>query len=649
MAIKPAESEGDMMVPKPCPIPEGLVPATPCASYVEGGVACGKTHMLVERVASLLRDGAQPGDILVFCAAPDAAEAFSRRLADTCDRGAQVRVTTPREWCRDALASKPVRIADACGARMLAPFEANVLMEDLKVCGMRPQRLREMLKFFYKSMTQLCDWEEDWLLTGEEKQTYALLRECLDFEGAILEPELANSVARWLRDDPAALAANAVKHVVADDYQMLSRASQVLANQLASASIAVAANPALSIEVFESYPYAAGIDEFLAANPNAERVTLSESRACAVAARAVNCIADDELVGAEHVSLPGESAGELVAEKAETPAKERDLVVRLVRDILARGSRSQDVTVVAPNGVWAHNMQAALRAAGLAASSSISPKSVSGDLRELDLCIAARMLTALYLVADPKDGVAWRSWCGFGSLFLASTAVRDVREAALAQGIGAAEAFATMDAAIVGETSRAEWTCVMDGQRSASQILDGAKGKSGDELLAYLAVQVAGDASRVPAVIRALVAPFADGRLAGDDAPAMAARARLRIDVPRVDDAEAVRVVSFAEVTGTTPSDIILCGFVNGFFPKKGVLDLEIMVQEDADKQKAKDLRALMNVAGKATSGLHVTYFDEIALEMAERTGMKIRRVQLHDDRRVALSQPSIYLDKLRG
>ena len=648
MAIKPAETIEETMVPKPCPIPEGLVPPTPTALYVEGGVACGKTGVLVERVVSLLESGALPGDILVFCATPDAAAEFSRRLADACRHGALVPVTTPREWCRDVLATKPARIADTCGGRMLAPFEVDILMEDLKTCGMRPQRLREMLKFFYKSMTELCDWDEEWLLTGEEIQTYGLLRECLDFEGAVLEAELANTVARWLHDDGRALTAHEARHVIVDDYQMLSRASQVLANELANDSIAVAANPALSVEVFESYPYAAGIDEFLAANPDARRVVLDESHACAAAVGAVNGIADDELVGAGHVKRANDAADVLVVERAETPVQERDLVVSLVQKALATGARPKDVAVVVPNGVWGRNIRAALAAAGIAASSPLAPKSVSGDLRELDRCVAARVLTALYLVADPKDGVAWRSWCGFGNLFVSSTAAKDIRTAALAEGIGAAEAFSSAEVGVMGETMHVEWTCVTDGQRSALSILEGAKGKQGHDLLAYITSEVAGAGAKVPAEVEALVAPLSDGKLAGDDAAAMAARARLRIDAPRLDgDDETVRVVSLAGVTGTTPSHAVRCGFVNGFFPSKGVLDRDILAKEDADKQMAKDLRLLMNAVGKPASGLCVTYFDEVALEIADRLGMKMRRVQLHDGKRVALSRPSVYLDRL--
>lgn len=648
MAIKPAEMLEETMVPKPCPIVEGLVPGTPEAFLAEGGVACGKTQALVERVVALVSGGVDPADILVFCATPDACAVFRRRMGAVCAAASDVRVATPREWCLEALADKPGKAVGQKRVRLLAPFETDVLMEDLKTGGVRPKRLKEMLKFFYKSMTELCDWDEEWLLTGEEIMTYSLLRECLDFEGAVLEPELANACARWFHDDEGACSAHAVGHVLVDDYQMLSRASQVLANEIAHESIAIAANPVAVAEVFESYPYGPGVEEFLVANPTAQKVVLAASHACDQAVHAVGGIAADPLVACEAVEGAREGACAQVLH-APDPAGEKDLVAKLVSRALVEGMRPADVVVAVPNGVWGRNVVATLELAGIPTTEIPNPKSVSGDLRDLDCCTAARVLTALYLLADPGDGVAWRSWCGFGNLFACGSAVKDIRAAAMSDKIGAAEAFSTFESADMGDVNRAEWESVRLAQAQADELLAEGRGKTGEELLAYVAEKVCGEGAEVPAAIRALVAPFEDGRLVGEDAAAMAARARSRIDAPRVERLEAVRVVLLADVTGTTPRALVMCGLVDGFFPWKGVVDPELLVQQDADKQKAKDLRLLMNAAGKPLDELWVTVFDEIPLEMAERMKMKIRRVQLHDGGRVALSQPSIYIRNICG
>ena len=71
---------------------------------------------------------------------------------------------------------------------------------------------------------------------------------------------------RFLLACPDALTGAQRAHVLVDDYQMHSRASQHLANLLARDSITVAADPTAAAEVFDSYPYSEGIGEFTQAN-----------------------------------------------------------------------------------------------------------------------------------------------------------------------------------------------------------------------------------------------------------------------------------------------------------------------------------------------------------------------------------------------
>ncbi len=649
MAQKMAESIEESMVPLPAGVPQGLVAPTPEALYIEGGVACGKTQALVERAASLVAGGADTQDVLVLCATPGAAARFRQRLAQAGPGCAGVRVTTPRSWCLDVLADPQVQDAAARKARLLAPFEADVLMEDMKACGMRPRRLKEMLRFFYKSLTELCDWEQDWLITGEERAVFALLQECLAFEGGILEPELANVVTRCLTQDAGLCAAHSYAHVLVDDYQLLSRASQVLANRVARDSVAVAANPAACAEVFESYPYAEGPAEFLAANPQAKRVVLGQSRACAAAVGAANACAAHRLVGAGSAAPHPESADEApVVLHAATPAGERELVVSACSEALGRGEEPGDVVVVAPNAVWARNMASALTAAGIPAATPLPPTCVSGDIRALPRCTAARALTALYLAANPEDGVAWRSWVGFGDLFACSSAVKDARAAAADAGIaGVGEAFGHLCAGHENGESLGERHHLAAAWEAGRTLVDATAGKRGEELLRCLTDLVDGTQAEVPAVLHALTAPLdQDSR---DDAVAMAARARTRLAETCVEQKGCVQVVGISETAGLTPKTLVLCGLVNGFFPTRGVLDREVLVQEDADKQMGKDLRLLMAAAGKPTVRLVATYFDEVGLEVAERMRMKIRRIQLHDGVRVALAEPSTYLDLIRG
>ena len=168
----------------------------------------------------------------------------------------------------------------------------------------------------------------------------------------------------------------------------------------------------------------------------------------------------------------------------------------------------------------------------------------------------------------------------------------------------------------------------------------------GAELLDALAHVLIGPDAHVPEIVESLTAPFDDGRFAGHDAHAMNARVRERLCAPEYFGQGDVTVATMElGITGETPDLVVLCGMVDGFFPSKGVLDRELMAQADADKQMAKDLHRLIGVVGKPQLSLVITGFTQVGLETAERTGLKIARVQLDEaGNRVALAKPSTYL-----
>lgn len=201
---------------------------TPEAVLVEGAVGCGKTTRLVERAAALLEGGAAPSDLLVLAATPDAARMLAARLEAAC--GAAVEATCVREVALGLLATEGGRAFSDRAGRLVTPVEMGFIMEDMKTCGLKNRRLKEMLKFFYRSWTELvedADGNADWLLAGEEADVHGLLKGILDFTGGILEPELSALAVRYLLADGEALAGAQRAHVLVDDYQMLSRASNM--------------------------------------------------------------------------------------------------------------------------------------------------------------------------------------------------------------------------------------------------------------------------------------------------------------------------------------------------------------------------------------------------------------------------------------
>ena len=77
------------------------------ATRIVGGVGCGKTQQLIERVCSLLSGGEKAGNVLVLCATPQACESFTLRLNAAAEEAGvnadEVAVTTPRALALEVL------------------------------------------------------------------------------------------------------------------------------------------------------------------------------------------------------------------------------------------------------------------------------------------------------------------------------------------------------------------------------------------------------------------------------------------------------------------------------------------------------------------------------------------------------------------
>ena len=230
------------------------------AELITGEASCGKTEALIERITAMLAGGTNPAGIAVACASPLAAQDFQRRLtARAGEQAAAVRVQPARAFALDVLGTPGAIEATGREPRLLAQFEISFLMEDMKTCGLRPRRLKEMLKFFYRTWTELGDWEEGWLLQGEESSVHTLLKENLAAVRGVLEPEAANLAVRYLTEHEDARAKLQIPHVLVDDYQALSGASQVLMGLLAGESLTVAGCAHESTDAYDSYPFELGL------------------------------------------------------------------------------------------------------------------------------------------------------------------------------------------------------------------------------------------------------------------------------------------------------------------------------------------------------------------------------------------------------
>ncbi len=624
------------------------------ATRIVGGVGTGKTQQLIERIGDLIESGAAADTILLLGATPQACCALRKRLSSAYGTAADdVVVRTARALALDVLSDAEAVRWSGRDPHILTAYEELFLLEDMKVSGLRPKRLREMLKFFYRSWTELADDDPNWLLAGEESNVHELLRANLSFTRSILEPQVANLAVNYLRTHEGARSAHSFEHVLVDDYQLNSRASQVLAEVIARRSVTIAGDRVAHISVYDSYPYAAGLDEFRTRHANAKDIELTVCHRCAAsAAGAKELLADDAVptiaFEAEHeVADEGPKTKLLVSDQ---PEDEFVSIAEFVASTLDGGVAAEDIVVAVPNGIWSRNIVKALAARNVPANALADRQPVRGDVRNNAKCVAARMLTALDLVADPECALAWRCWCGYNDWLTNSSAFASLRTSAEKSGKGLVESLrdaakgANGGAGVSGDATADQIVGakrVIDAYGAGHALIQATKGLSGAELLNKIADLVAGE-DGMPAIVRSLCLGDED-----DSPAAMAKRFRARLLAPTIPTTGAVSVVSFDQAVGLSPNTLIIAGFVAGFIPCAAYFDGAQMPLDKQEREHEKDVRRVYSLAGKANQQLVVSRFENTDLQTAGALKLHIGRVYLRDGARLCKIPPSEFIEQL--
>ena len=619
------------------------------ATRIVGGVGCGKTQQLIERVCSLLSGGEKAGNVLVLCATPQACESFTLRLNAAGEEAGvnadEIAVTTPRALALEVLSDAEAVRWSGREPRLLTAYEELFLLEDMKVSGLRPKRLREMLKFFYRSWTELADDDPNWLLPGEESNVHKLLKDNLALTRSIVEPEAGNLAVNYLRGHAGAVAAHSFAHVLVDDYQRISKASQLLAGLMATETLTIAGDRTACVQVYDSYPYAAGMDE----HEGSEDIELSACHACAAgAAAASKLLADPAMQSIAFHAAEDIVAGQTVVLESPLPEDEFGVVACFAAETVAAGTNPADIVVATPNGVWSRNMVKALLAVKVPAQALTDRQPVRGDIRDNERCVPAHVLTALDLVADPENALAWRCWCGYGDWLANSSAMANLRAYADEHDKGLVEALRDVqDSALAANEGDADRVVgakrVADAREAGLALIESAAGLEGTALLDKLAELVTGqEGATAPGIVSTLCLGEQD-----NSAAAMAKRFRNRLLAPRIDAASAVQAVPYDQVAGLSPKVLIISGFVNGFIPCREYFDSAEMPLDKQEKEHAKDARRVYAMAGKASEQLVISRFTTTSLETASAMKLHIGRIRLQDGKRMCAIEPSDFIEQL--
>lgn len=607
---------------------------------VEGRVGCGKTQRLVEAVLDLLAQGVPPREIILFAATPAAACALERRLKTVVPLEDLPLVTTLPLYALDVLSSPQAEARTGRRGRILMGFEERLLLEDVKTSGVAPRRLSEMLKFFYRSWADLEPMSGDWFYDEQEERVFRLLVGSLRHRESYLACELPRAAFDYGQRFAHDLEAFRRDYVLVDDYQMASRASQCLAGLLARTALLVASEPCARTHGSEDYPHFSGIEELVAANPNAVRETLAYSHLSRVVTDAVNLLAADEALDAQPMPCACTDQGGCEAMAFERPESELKGVVSLVSHHLSCGARPQGIAVAAATRQWAARIAQALQAEGIAASPLFRP-SLGGDMRHTDTCGAARAFTLLRLAADPEDPLALRSWCGFGDYLAQSALANAVASGDAALSLHAGVAFADApESALLRQQAASATTALAE----AAEIVDRLSGLRGSALIDAAIVAVGADDDQGAALLRAAA------KDAGEQATASALCGAVqdRVLSPGF-VGDGVRMGLPEDFAGQTARVVIMAGLVNGLVLPRRYFDPAQMERDKRPAMLAAEMAKTYACAGKAASTLLFTYFTEAPLAEAESLQLKIHRVRLREGERVCEVHPSETIRAITG
>lgn len=610
-------------------------------SLILGGTGTGKTTRLANKVARLLDQGENPENIVFFAASPAAAQAAARKLEQICGSPeASKLVTTPRDYALKLLGGLPDELGRLRRPRTLLGFEEAVLMEDLKTSGVAPKRLAQMLRFLYRSQADLEPMDEGWFYSGEEQRVFELLQGHLAYRGAwpaALLARVAWDRAHLHRD---LLEPMRYDHVIADDYQTLSCASQCLVALAARTSLSVAADPVALVRAADEYPSFQGPSRLAEANPPCDLSRLTLCHLSAAVTEGLNRLRADEALGAdEPLDVISCEQGRCEAIDLGRPNEELVGIADLVEQRIARPTAPASIAIVAPNRSRLACVARELDRRGIPVS-TVSAARVGADLRPDGECRCAKALTLLRLTADPSDPLALRTWCGFGD-YLANSSLADavVRGRARLSLGGVSWEAAEPTALQAQESAQADQALAEArdllatiGPFTGSALLDAACNAAGTERAAMpapvrRAVEALGDAATADRIVQAAEEEGVGQGLVG----------------------EGVMLALPEDMVGQKADVVILSGQVNGLVLPRRYFDPAQLERDRRAPMLSSEMARCYACAGKARTDLFFTYFTESPLGEAEATGLRICRVRLRHGERVCETSPSETIRSITG
>ncbi len=555
---------------------------------VLAGPGTGKTFALMRQVARLLEEGVEGRRLLVVTFTRTVAHDLVQQLQRLNAPGApRVAAETLHRLCFRTLGSGGVFELTGRAPRPLIDFDEGFLLTDIPndFGGKREKGRR--LEAFAAAWATLQSDEPGWPVNPIDRAFNAELLRWLTFHRAMLIGELVPVTLEYVRANPTAPLRSSFSHVLADEYQDLNRAEQVLIDLIASnGSLVVAGDDDQSIYGFK-FAHPEGIIQFPDSHVGTRTEILEECRRCPrlVVGLASYLISNNPR--SEPRALrprPGNREGEVHVVQWRNVDEEATGVAEFVRTRIQEGHcEPGSVLVLAPRRRLGYRIRDNLREMSLPVRSFFFEQT-------LDTEAAQERYTLLNLLVDPDDRVALRSWLGFASTTGRQGPYVRVREVCQETGAHPREVLSRLaDGTITMPYSAAlieRYRLLLDERSRLAELV------GHDFVEAWLPDDLEGvDELRETALGVA------------EEAPSLAElREDIRYAITQPElptEADFVRVMSLHKSKGLTADTVVVVGCVQGLMPW-----LDDRLSPDGQERQLQEQRRLFYVAVTRTSNV---------------------------------------------
>jgi len=397
---------------------------------VMAGPGTGKTYALMNRVARLLHEGADPHKMLVCTFTRTSAKDLSQELHSLQAPGAQqISISTLHALCFKILSAEDYFAHYGRIPRLLLAYEERFLLEDMRnvdIYGNYNQRCKR-LQAFKAAWARLQNEQPGWPLEDEDRHFQADVMNWLQFHQSMLVGELVPETLKYLRNNPTTCYLNRFEQVFVDEYQDLNKAEQELLELLsAHSSYFIIGDEDQSIYSFK-YAHPDGIIDFHLNHPGTLDSGLENCRRCPqkVVAIANNLIKNNSNRTNRKLNPYRDDDGEVHVVQWASIEDEALGLARLVSDRIASGKVTPgQILILATRKCFAEALRNELLKNSIPAQSFFSEDALTGNPKKLDDSSNQQAFCLLSLLVNRDDAVALRCWCGFGQANLGANSWR---------------------------------------------------------------------------------------------------------------------------------------------------------------------------------------------------------------------------------